>query len=245
MELSPYRNRCIQDPNKDPLGQALLDYYYQGKAKDIQVQSDLADDDIIQVAYLFRPWEEMPEWEQKALAACKGKILEIGAGAGTHGRILKLMKKDISLIDISPGAVKVMQLQHLAQARQRDIFHLNQEKYDTLLLLMNGIGIVETIKGLHIFLEHAKSLLNSGGQIIFDSSDLMYLYPSIQEIEAQKRYYGEVVYVMKYKNIFSQAFGWLYIDMEMLSQIAKEHAYRIEILHEGPHHEYLARLELR
>ena len=44
------------------------------------------------------------------------------------------------------------------------------------LLLMNGIGLCATLEGLQHFLQHAKGLLQAGGQLLFDSSDVAYLY---------------------------------------------------------------------
>ncbi len=226
------------------MGNAMLDYLQSGSAKHIIVTSDLTEEDIINVAYLFRHWDQMPLWEKIALEKSRGTILDIGAGSGTHSKILQLMGKEVFPIDISPGSVEVMKAQHIQNVRQADIFLLDHEQYDTLLLLMNGIGLVETLEGFLQFLEHAKKLLKPGGQILFDSSDLVYLYPSEEEIARmeKERYYGEVVYRMRYKNAVSDPFGWLYIDQETLNDIIQPMDFQVEILMEGQHYEYLAKL---
>lgn len=222
---------------------ALLDYQSGMKDGEILVFSDLAEDDIIPVPLLFRDWEQMPALEKMAIDHCKGRILDIGAGAGAHSKVLQLMGRELTSIDISPGAVEAMQAQKLKDVRHLDVFELRGEKFDTLLLLMNGIGIVEDLHGLERFLLHSRDLLESGGQILLDSSDLMYLYPSEDIAINQPDYYGQVRFTMRYKSSSSDEFGWLYLDQDLLFGYAEACAYTCEILFEGKHYEYLARLE--
>jgi hypothetical protein len=57
-----------------------------------------------------------------------------------------------------------------------DVFQYELEQFDTIIMMMNGIGLCGDMEGLKRFLEYLKKLLVSGGQIIFDSSDIAYLY---------------------------------------------------------------------
>src|ERR1035437_6027899 len=120
------------------------------------------DDDELPVPYLFRTFEEMPELEQKALTMAKGKILDVGAGAGCHSRALQKMGKTVSAIDISPGAVEVMQKSGVLSARHSDFFALEDEQYDTILFLMNGAGVAGTVDNLPVFFEKLKTVLEIG-----------------------------------------------------------------------------------
>ncbi|MEM6768821.1 MAG: methyltransferase domain-containing protein [Bacteroidota bacterium] len=234
----------ITDPFKDPLGQAALDYQLGMRGEKIRVFSDMAEDDIIPVEYLFRGWGDMPAWEQKALNICKGHVLDIGAGAGTHTYVLQLMGLAVTAIDISLGAVQVMKERQIKNAFHQDFFSMAPSSFDTLLLLMNGIGIVGNLQGLGAFLTLAKSFLSPQGQIILDSSDLIYLYENEDEVLNHPSYYGEVSYHMEYKGAKGALFNWLFLDEETLKEFSQMHGYSCEILHKGPHYEYLARLSL-
>ncbi|TFF34984.1 methyltransferase domain-containing protein [Mucilaginibacter psychrotolerans] len=187
----------------------------------------------------FRTEAEMPDLEVLALSHCRGRILDIGAGAGSHALFLQQKGADVTAMDISPLAVQLMQERGVKQAFVQDIFSYTEEKYDTLLLLMNGIGLCGNIQQLRVFLQHAKQLLNHGGQLLFDSSDIAYLY---EGAPPAGNYYGEVWYQYAYKGQKTDWFQWLYVDADTLIQIAAEEGWAIEILDEDDTDGYLARL---
>ncbi|WP_299824527.1 class I SAM-dependent methyltransferase [uncultured Pontibacter sp.] len=230
----------------DPIGFAVLDYLAGEESAEITVESNLAEDDFIPVHYLFRKQAEMPEMEQVALKACQGKVLDVGAGAGCHTLVLQELGVDVTALDISEGAVEAMRTRGVKQVLNSNVYHLTG-KYDTLLLLMNGIGITGTLTGLDTFLEHAKSLLNPNGQILLESSDILYMYEDEDGsvlLDLNAGYYGEVKYNMKYKEQESGWFDWLFIDPAILEDYASKHGYTFEILYEGETANYLARLTL-
>lgn len=232
----------------DPLGQAIIDYYYNGvKDAEITVLTDIADDDIIPVKLLFRDVANMPELERIALDNCKGKVLDVGAGAGSHALELQNRGLEVHSIDISPGAVKVMQDRGLKHVRQIPFFDLpaDEQQYDTLLLMMNGVGLVANLAGFKRFLKKANELLLPGGQILFDTSDIEYLYmegDGSKWIDLNATYYGEVVYQMLYKNTICPSFGWLYLDILTLTDHARNGGFNVQLLFDDAHFNYLVRL---
>ncbi len=233
----------IKHPHKDPLGTGLL-AYMEGKKRGavIRVTSDVAVNDIIPIDYLFRDYDEMPLWEQEALKRCKGPVLDIGAGAGSHSLALLQQGLEVVAMDVSPGAVAVMKQRGLPKVLHEDIFAFSEEKFDTLLLMMNGIGLVGDLHGLNEFLVHAKYLLNPRGQILLDSSDLSYLYEETSIILPRDRYKGIIQYQMSYDEVVGDPFYWLYLDYAKLKKHAAYHGYSSMLLKEGDHFEYLARL---
>ena len=119
------------------------------------------------------------------------------------------------------------------------------EKFDTILMLMNGTGIIGRLENMPAFFERLKSLLNENGSVLIDSSDLNYLYEEEDGsfmIDLAGEYYGLVDYQMKYKNILGEPFDWLYVDFETLSDYAEDNGFKAELVHEGEHYDYLARL---
>jgi len=207
----------------DPIGKAITDFSRSKRPDDIIVCSEICEDDIIPIEVLFRNEDEMPELEVLALQNSTGKILDVGAGAGTHANYLQNMGKDVTAIDISEGAVAFMQTQGL-KSKKVDFFDLKDEKFDTILMLMNGIGIAGTLSNLEKTLEHAKSLLNPGGKILCDSSDIKYLYEDEDGslwVNLNQEYYGNFRFQMKYKKETGPWFDWLYVDFDSLFTAAK------------------------
>ena len=227
----------------DILGNAIMDYYNYERSHILWVHDHHGPKVEMPVSTYFRNERDMPELELMALSLCKGTILDIGAGAGSHALVLEDREMDVTAIDISPQLVSVMEMRGVTKFLQGDIFKYKDARYDTLLLLMNGIGLVGNTAGLRRFLNHAKTLLNAGGQLIFDSSDVAYLYED--DIPVMDNYYGEVECRYEYRKKKSEWFSWLYIDRNTLELIASDEGWDTEIITEDDSEQYLARLTLK
>ena len=229
----------------DVIGSALLDYHNKNYSSDIIVKSSISEDDIISLPYLFRTEKELPELESLALNLCKGKVLDVGAGSGCHSIILKNRDFDVIAIDTSKGAAEVMQNKGL-NAKNIN-FYDAKDKYDTLLLLMNGAGIAGELSNLKHFLEKGKSLLNDGGQMLLDSSDIKYMFEEEDGsfwVDLNRTYYGEVTYQMEYKDLKTGKFEWLFVDYETLKAVAIEVGFRAELIYEDDNNQYLTKLSI-
>jgi SAM-dependent methyltransferase len=237
-------------PDKDPMGAALLDYLNGSHDENITVKSSITEDDVIPVNYLFRDFEEMPEIEQKALNLCKGRVLDIGTGSGSHSLYLQKKGVDVTGIDISKNACRCCKERGVKNIVNDNFFSLpTTQKYDTLLLMMNGIGFVGSVANLDIFFYKAKQLLTPKGQILLDSSDIKYMFDDDDEIQEifhgeDEAYYGEVTYLMEYKNIAGEPFKWLFADPDLLKTKAEKLGFKFEKLISGSNHDYLVRLTL-
>ena len=233
-------------PNNDPMGAAIRDYQSKGKASRLRVLSSMFDEDEMPVAHLFRTFNQMPRLEQKALSMAKGRVLDIGAGAGCHALVLQERGLEVKAIDISPLSCEVMKERGVKDAECVNLFNPQlQGKYDTLLLLMNGTGIAGKLNRLPMLLNRLKELLAEGGQILIDSSDLKYIYENedgSMDIDLNAPYYGEVDYQMQYKNVKGEPFDWLYTDPMLLASISKQCGLNCEIVEEGENYDFLARL---
>lgn len=236
-------------PQKDPIGHAIAAYYTSNDLTPIQVISSSFDGDEMHPAYFFRTYSEMPKLEQVALRMTNGKVLDIGAGAGAHAVFLQDKGFDVSALEMSSLCCSVMQKRGLKKVIAEDVFSYEDEnKFDTILLLMNGIGIAGSPEGLKKLFQKLKALLKPSGQIILDSSDLIYLYEQdngsvLLDINA-KNYYGQIDFFLKYKEIEGEQFNWLYADQVLLSDIASEVGFNTEIIEYGEHYNYLAKLSL-
>ena len=230
--------------DKDPMGRAIADYHATGKASRLRVFSPMFDEDEIPVETLFRSMAEMPAVEQKALELASGDILDVGAGAGCHSLALQQMVKHVTAIDISPLAVATMRERGVADVREQDFFTLDG-RYDTILMLMNGIGIVGSLSRMPAFFMQVDCLLAPGGQLLCDSSDICYIFEDedgIIDLTGIDGYYGELTYQMQYKGIKGEPFPWLFIDPETLREQAQAHGFACEVVSRGSHYDYLARI---
>lgn len=232
---------------KDLFGKAMLDFQTNNSPEDLITETTISEADEMSVAYLFRSFKEMPKLEQKALDLTKGKVLDVGCGAGSHSLYLQNEKKlDVTSIDISEKAIETCKLRDIKNASVQDVLSLEGEKYDTIISLMNGVGIFGKLENCNKFLSKLKSLLNPGGQILLDSSDIIYMFDEDEDggkwIPSDNEYYGEVIFNISYKGEKEAPFEWLYLDYNTLQNAAIANGFKCELVLEGEHYDYLARL---
>jgi SAM-dependent methyltransferase len=237
------------DYMKDLFGKAILDYQTNNSPENLLTETSISEEDEMSVAYLFRSFSEMPQLEKTALQNATGKILDVGCGAGSHSLYLQQEQHlYVTSIDISCNAIEACKLRGLKDARVQDVMTLENEKFDTILLLMNGAGMCGRLKNIPGFLLKLKSLLNENGQILLDSSDIIYMFDEDEDggkwIPSEHEYYGEVVFNIAYKGEKEAPFNWMYIDYNTLQNAAFANGLQCELLLEGEHYDYLAKLSL-
>ncbi len=239
----------------DPMGAAIYDFHKNGRAGVLKVYSSEFDDDEIPVCDLFRSFEQMPELEKLALEMAEGEILDVGAGSGCHSLALMAMDKTVKAIDISPLSVSVMKERGVDAAQVNFYDESYAGPFDTVLMLMNGTGIIGNLDNIPAFFERLKALLNPGGCVLIDSSDLRYLFEEEDGslmIDLADDYYGQLDYQMEYvgavdkdlEGIKGEPFDWLYLDFDSLAYYAEECGFNAELVAEGEHYDYLAKLTL-
>jgi SAM-dependent methyltransferase len=239
--------KSILNAGGDPMGAAIYDFHRNGSADVLKVYSSDFDDDEIPVSDLFREYEDMPYIERVALDQAAGRVLDVGAGSGCHSLALAKAGKESVAIDISPLSVEVMR-ERGVDARLVNLYDDSfAEKFDTVLMLMNGTGIIGTLENMETFFTRIRQLLNPGGCVLIDSSDLRYLFEEEDGslmIDLADDYYGLVDYQMQYKDVLGEPFDWLYVDFDTLAYYAEENGFMAEMVANGEHYDYLARLTL-
>ena len=245
-KMNPGMNYDTLSAAHDPMGAAIRDFYLTGKVSRLQVLSTMFDDDEMPVAHLFRTYDEMPPLERIAIDVSRGRVLDVGAGAGCHSLVLQQRGHDVKAIDISPLGCEVMLKRGVSDVECVNVFNpLLHGAFDTILLLMNGTGIAGKLSRLPILLNRLKELMADGAQILIDSSDLRYLYEDeegLMNIDFGDAYYGEVDYRMVYRGIKGAPFDWLYADPIALADCCRQCGLFCEIMAHGNHYDYLARI---
>ncbi len=216
---------------KDLMGKAIWDYYHRNSPEDLQTETSISELDELPVSYLFRGHEEMNPVERNAMVLASGKVLDVGCGAGSHALFLQNEKNmDVTGLDISPRSIEICKERGLKKAVCANLLDY-QGKFDTVLLLMNGTGIFESLEKIDLYLQKLKSLLNDGGQVLIDGTDILYMYDQDDDggyfIPAQG-YYGELDYTVYYKGETEDPIKWLYLDYETLRRAAEHNGFRIE-----------------
>lgn len=230
---------------KDLMGQAIWDYYHHNTADDLLTETSISEIDELPVEYFFRAFDTMNLIEQKALALSSGKVLDIGAGAGSHSLYLQNEKGlEVLALDNSPKSIEICQLRGVKNTIISDIRHFESETFDTILLLMNGTGIFESLDRIDVYLEKLHSLLHENGQILIDSTDILYMYDRDEDggvMVPANHYHGEVDYFIHYKLDTEKPIKWLYLDFDTFKRAAENNGFKIEkILQQED--SYLARL---
>jgi len=236
----------MQDACWGPLGRAILDYHRGATSATIVVHTNLWEDEVTPVEEFYRPDHiELPELELRAIALCRGRVLDFGAGAGRHALELQRRGHEVTALDIAPAAVEVMGERGVRDARCGDLDVVAGEIFDTVLLLMHGIGLVGTLGGLREFFQRADTLLAAGARIVCDSADLSLVLPSqrdksFEDNSSRRRYIGEVEFRLSYEGHEGAPYRWLFVDPESLVRAAESAGFQCQVVAWGSRGAFLA-----
>ena len=233
---------------KDLMGRAIWDYYYQENPEDLQTETSISELDDLPVSYLFRDYQEMNALEKKALDLSFGKVLDVGSGAGSHSLYLQNERKlEVTALDISPKSIEICKARGVKNAICEDLLQFSEKNFDTVLLLMNGTGIFQSLEHIDQYLQKLKSLVAENGQILLDSTDILYMYDQDEDggvLVPATGYYGELDYYLHYKGESELPMKWLYLDFDTLENAAIANGFKIQKI-EQLEDSYLAQLTLK
>lgn len=232
---------------KDLFGRAILDFATHNAPENLITETNISEADEMDVSYLFRSFKDMPRLEQKALSLARGKVLDVGCGAGSHALYLQEKGFDVTAVDISSNAIEACKIRGVKHAQQVALLNIEDgTKFDTIYLLMNGTGIFGKLHNIDQYLTKLKSLLNENGQILIDSSDIVYMFDEDEDggkwIPLYADYYGELTFTIRYKGEQEEPFDWLYLDFNTLQNACTAQNMKCELISEGDHFDYLARI---
>jgi len=227
----------------DFFGQALLDYYLHTLEAPLILHTSYGPSETLPLERFFHDEDAFSDLDFFALDQARGSILDIGAAAGRHALFLQQQGLNVTVLDISPSCGKIMEESGLKKIIIDDAFHYAEKKYDTLLMLMNGIGIAGDIDGLSQLFHHLKTIITPRGQLLLDSTDISYMYDHAEK--PTDRYFGELTFRYEYKNKLGKPFKWLYLDQKKLIDVAQKTGWTCQIIFEDESDAYLARLQTR
>jgi SAM-dependent methyltransferase len=223
-----------------PLGAALAAFHDRGEDVAVTVRNDFGQTEDIRASFFFRAEEAFEEWESIALRQCGPRVLDVGAGVGAHALALQARGHEVTALDVIPEAVRIMRERGVEDAREGTIFEIpSAEAYDTIILLMNGSMIAETLSGLDRLLGAAVAVLEPGGALILDSTDLRD-GPDADDAGTDDSYLGELHYQLSVGELAGDVFPQLFVDPDTLGARARLSGGDTEIIWRGPGGRYLA-----
>jgi SAM-dependent methyltransferase len=207
--------------------------YHDGDAGATVVAYDDYERDEIPVAYFFRGPDQFAPYEQLALGLCHGRVLDVGAGSGCHSLVLQERGLPVTAIEILPEIVEILHARGVRDARVATWKDLAPEPYDTVLIMMNGIGLAGSLEALPDFLRTIARLLSEGGQVITDSTDVrVSMDPGAAgRLERRDgRYIGDLHFQLEYEGRKGAPFSQLYCDLETLTVTAAREGWRTDVV---------------
>lgn len=227
---------------------AAMEAYHRGKRDAVIVVYDDFERDEVPVSYFFREPAEFPAYEWQALDLCVGRVLDVGAGSGCHALVLQERGLEVTAIDIDQSMVRILRDRGVRDARVATWMDIEAEPFDTVLMMMNGMGLTETLSGLRQFFAEARRLVRKGGQVLADSTDVRArLDPESGRTgaleRADGRYVGELHFQVEYEGRKGAPFPQLYVDPNTLIRYAREQEWGCQIVRDPDEYgHYLARL---
>jgi SAM-dependent methyltransferase len=233
-------------PPLAPFASALAAYAGGETDVELRLRSSLGENEALPVGFFFRTPDELMDFERYALELCRGRVLDLGAGAGPHTLALQSVGRRVVAVEGSADVARLLRARGASSVVHADFRYWWRPGFDTVLMLMNGLGPVGTLAGLDRFLAHAPRCLAPGGQLLVDGAEAAPSRPS-RAAEAASwppagEYPGEAWIELSRAGRVGRPFRELYIDPGTLARHATRAGWRLDVVFEGGDGTYLARL---
>lgn len=244
-------------PPAEPLAAALLDHHRDGRPRRVKaLRADGVEFEIETEEY-FTLEGELAELDRLALDLARGRVLDVGAGAGRHALALEAKGCEVVAIDVSPTCVALCRERGVRDARELDVMTLAGAAgegaredaaralgdFDTIFFGMQTLGVAGGVVPLGRLLAGLRRILRPGGAVIADSSELRVAWEGDEADRSPAR--GEIVLSTRYRRLRGEPFPWLYLAEADLAAIAEEAGFALETSGRVSSGEYLVALRPR
>lgn len=233
-------------PAAEPLARALRDHHRDGRPRRVTaLRADGLEFEIETEEY-FTLEGELAALDRLALDLVRGRVLDVGAGAGRHALAFEARGCEVVAIDVSPICVALCRERGVRDAREYDVLALPPAtdpalgRFDTIFFGMQTLGVAGAVDVLSDLLARLRAHLAVGGCVVADSSALRFAWEGEEDEPSPGR--GEIVLETRYGRLRGEPFAWLYLAEEELAAVAARAGFDCEILGRVADGEYLARL---
>ncbi len=241
----------MRGKNQDAHGRLIYDYF---KGRPLGVEIVERDDGFINSgaggAYLSQ-YKDWPDREKSAIRLSRGRVLDIGCGAGRHSLFLQEKGLDVTGVDVSPLAIQVCKGRGLRNARLMSIDDVGPSlgKFDTILMLGNNFGLFGNKTKARSLLRRFLNMTNPKGRIIAESLEI-YKRPVDP---AHRRYHlvnmsrgrmpGQVKIRIRYRSLATPWFDYLLASKKEMKQILNGTGWRAKRFFSSKGPSYIAIIE--
>lgn len=237
------------EPEEDAFGQMLLAYYKGKDVSEIVERDDGLTNAILAKGY-FSGYDDWHPIEQKAMQLVKGRVLDVGCGAGRHSLYLQKKGFDVLGIDVSPLAIEVCKLRGLKKAKIMSIeaVDFNPNSFDTTLMMGNNFGLLGSFSKAHRLLKKFHRMSSENALILADTRD-PYKTDNPDHLEYHKlnkkkgRMGGQVRIRIRFQNYVSGWFDYLMVSKEEMNAILNGTGWKIKQFIDSNASKYVAIIE--
>lgn len=238
-------------PQEDAYGQMIWTYHKGREVFDIVERDDGLINAMTPKGY-FSDYEDWHPIEQKAMGFVKGRVLDIGCGAGRHSLYLQKKGFDVLGIDISPLAIKVCKLRGLKKAKIMSIEDVNfkPNSFDTIIMLGGNFGLFGSFKKARRLLKRFHDITSENALITADTRD-PYKTDNPAHLEYHRvnkekgRMGGQVRIRIRFEKYVGRWFDYLMVSQEEMKEILKRTGWKIKEFIDSDDSGYVAVIEKR
>jgi cyclopropane fatty-acyl-phospholipid synthase-like methyltransferase len=239
---------------QDAFGHAMYAYYSTGMKHPNINEIVEREDGYIETsggpAAYFKEYRDWPPEEKKALRYARGRVLDIGCGAGRHSLYLQEKGLEVVGMDNSPLAIEVCRQRGLGHA---ETISLNQISsglgvFDTVLMLGNNFGLFGSYQGARRYLKKISRITSKNGRIIAATTDIYDTdnpeHLRYHEMNRKRsRMAGQIRLRVRYRQYVTPWFDYLMVSRKEMEDILKETDWKISRIIESGGPVYIAIIE--
>jgi SAM-dependent methyltransferase len=226
----------VREEEWDAYGQEIWDYYKKEYSYEVIERDDGYVNSSVGSKLYFAPYEKWHRIEKNAIRYAKGRVLDVGCGAGRVGIYLQNQKKlDVLGIDNSPLAIRVTKLRGVRKTRLLDFHAINFpfSSFDSVVMFGNNFGLFSNRNRARFLLKRLFRMTSENAVIICESLD-PYITDDPAHIAYQRknkkrsRMGGQVRIRVRYRRFVGKWFDYLLVSKKELQEIIKGTGWRIE-----------------
>jgi SAM-dependent methyltransferase len=240
----------MKQNKEDVFGKMLLDASAGLEIPEIVERDDHFLVSELPVTRYLSGYAQWPSVQQKAIEFARGRVLDVGCGAGRHSLYLQEKGFDVMGLDVSPGAIQLCRRRGLINTTLLSIDQISPAtgKFDTLVLLENNFGLLESRNKAKRILEQFYLITHEQGRIIAETSDPYNSRdPDILEYQkqnrAKNRMSGQIRMRLRYRRLISDWFDYLRVSKSEMKELLRGTGWEIGEILEFDHRSYVAIIE--
>ena len=221
--------------------------HYKGEPSTHSTERDDGYITEIDATMYFAPYDEWPEYEREAMLEARGRVLDVGLGAGRHSLWLQEKGHEVVGIDVSPLAVEVSKLRGVRDARVMDATDMDfpDDHFDTALLMGANLGIVGDVPVIQKVLSSLDRVTKPDATIIGSTRDpLKTENPAHLAYHEMNRRRGEppgfVRIRVNFRGVKGEWFDFLMMGEELLAEVLEPTNWKVSKIYSSGKADYIA-----